>query len=96
MEYIQQLIKDASVERVLSANGNVYGIMVLGRGENLFFQENDKALICEIDAVDSLVFTKSIKNWSGYKKMNEAERNRVVELIKHYYKMAYKRDLHIA
>lgn len=96
MEYTQKLLKDATVDRFYTENGNMYGIMVLGRGENLFFQENDKALICEIDAIDSIIYAKSIKSWDGEKKMNGAEKNRVLELIKYYYKIVYKSNLQVA
>lgn len=88
-DYIDSLMKDKTVNRIIDEHKNVYGIRVLGRGENLFFQENDKALICEINAVEALVFTKSVKNWEGEKKMSAEEKERVLTLIKKYYAEVY-------
>lgn len=96
MDTIQKWKEDPTVERIKDSNGNMYGIRVIGRGEDLFFQENEKALLCVIDAIDSIIYVKSIKNWEGEKKMNEAEKNRVLALIKYYYKIVYKSDLHVA
>ena len=96
MDTIQRWKEDSTVERIKDGNGNVYSIRVIGRGEDLFFQENDKALLCVIDAIDSIIYAKSIKSWDGEKKMNGAEKNRVLELIKYYYKIVYKSNLQVA
>ena len=61
----------------------------MGRGENLFFQENERALICEIDAINGVIYSKSIKKWEGAKKMNTEEHNRIIALIATYYKESY-------
>lgn len=90
---IEQWLNDPSVERIKDDNSNIYAIRVLGRGENLFFQENGKALICEIDAINSILYTDSIKNWSGCKKMDKIEKDRVINLIKYYYLRVYKNNL---
>jgi hypothetical protein len=87
-KYIENLILDPTVNRFTDGETR-YGIRVLGRGENLFFQENDKALICQIDAVHSIVYSKTIKNWEGEKKMSEVEKHRVIELVEKYYKLVY-------
>lgn len=87
--YIDELKEDSTVNRLNDNQGNLYGIRVLGRGNNLFFQENEKALICEIDAVHAVIYTKSIKNWEGEKKMKTEERERVISLIVEYYKKIY-------
>lgn len=87
--YIEQLKENPTVNRLTDDNGNLYGIRVLGRGENLFFQENEKALICEIDATHATIYTKKIKNWDGEKKMSSIERDRVISLIVKYYKKVY-------
>jgi hypothetical protein len=88
-EYINGLMKDKTVNRIVDEHQNEYGIRVLGRGENLFFQENDKALICEINAVEGVIYTKSVKNWEGEKKMSAEEKERVLGLIKKYYAEVY-------
>jgi len=92
-KYIENLKNDNTINRVQDENGNLYGIRVLGRGNNLFFQENDKALICEIDAVHAVIFTKTIKKWEGEKEMSVEEKKRVTNLIQKYYKEVYNPDV---
>ncbi len=87
--YIEQLKGDPFVNRLKDNQENSYGIRVLGRGESLFFQENEKALICEIDAVNGVIYSKSIKNWEDERKMSPEERNRIIALIDKYYKEIY-------
>ncbi|MCG8537307.1 MAG: hypothetical protein MI808_19635 [Pseudomonadales bacterium] len=93
MSVIEKWKNDPTVSRYEDEHGNKYGIRVLGRGENLFFQENDKALVCVIDAVHSVIFEKSIKNWEGEKRMSKGERSRVSELIIQYYKKAINENV---
>jgi hypothetical protein len=92
-EYILELMNNPTVNRIADEAGNRYGIRVLGRGENLFFQENDKALICQIDAVNGVIFTKSIKNWEGQRRMDANEKSRVITLLEKYYKQVYNPDV---
>lgn len=92
-DYIEQLKKDESIETRTDHNGNVYRIRVLGRGENLFFQENDKCLLCEIDARNAIIFTKSIKKWEPNIKMSPEEKKRVIDLVEKYYKEVYNPDV---
>lgn len=88
-DYIEQLKGNPTVNRSIDNQGNSYGIRVLGWGENLFFQENERALICEIDAVSGTIYSKSIKNLEGEKKMSTEERDRIILLIAKYYKEIY-------
>ena len=88
-QYIENLKQSETVNRVKTEDGNIYGIRVLGRGENLFFQENDQALICQVDAVNSIIYTRSIKSWEGQKKMSQREKERVTALIEKYYQKVY-------
>jgi len=87
--YIKELKEDLTVNRWNDKEGNSYGIRVLGRGENLFFQENEKILFCDIDAAHAIIYVKSIKNWEGQKKMNAEERMCVIALIEKSYKEFY-------
>ena len=86
---IEELKQNKSIEKRFDSKGNIYRIRVLGNGNNLFFQENDNCLLCEIDAVHGVIFTKSIKKWEGKGKMSKTEKNRVIELIEKYYKEVY-------
>lgn len=93
MSLIEELFNDDSVSRETDENGNIYGIRILGRGENLFFQENDKGLICQIDAVHSAIFINTIRQWEGEKKMSDTEKNRVIALVKYYYSKYYNENV---
>ena len=85
--YLEELMKREDISRVTDEAGNKYGIRILGRGENLLFMENDKGLICTIDAVHGAIFTRSIRQWdSTGKKMSKKERERVIGLVEKYYK----------
>jgi len=94
MSVIEKWLNDSSVERFKDSSGNLYGIRVLGGGGNLFFQENEKALICEIDAINSVIYTSSVKCWSGYEKMSNSEKKRVLALIDCYYQQVYSKKIH--
>ena len=85
MSVIEKWKNDDTVVR-FKEGADCYGIRVIGRGDNLFFQENENALICDIDAVDAIIYARSIKNWDGQKKMQKSEKERVLSLIEKYYK----------
>lgn len=88
-KYFEDLMEKSNAA-LIEENGNVYAIRVMGRGENLFFRENDKALICQIDAEHGIIYKKSIKIWdSADEKMTKVERERVSELIYTLYKKVY-------
>ena len=89
MTIIDDLLRDTSIEKFKDKDNNVYSIKILGNGGNLYFQENDKGLICQINALVSMVFIKTIKNWEWHKNMNNNEIDRVSLLIKYYYKKVY-------
>lgn len=79
--YTDNLVKDGDT---------TYAIRVVGRGETLFFRENEKCLLCEIDAAHGVIYKKSIKIWdSTNEKMSKAEQERVASLILTYYKQVY-------
>lgn len=85
--YLEELMMREDISRVTDEAGNRYGIRILGRGENLLFMENDKGLICTMDAVHGAIFTRSIRQWdSTGKKMSKKERERVIGLVEKYYK----------
>lgn len=93
LSYFDYLLNDSSVHRTVDEKGNTYGIQILGRGENLFFQENDNYLICQIDAYPGVIYASSIKNWEGKGKMKKEEKERILLLIEKYYKMFYNPDV---
>ncbi len=90
MNYINELMQSGDVNFVFDNSGNKYGIKVLGRGTDLFFSENNRGLVCSIDAVQGIIYKSSIKIWNSNKeKMNKGEKERIANLIEKYYKQIY-------
>ena len=85
-DLIDRWMNEPTITRSLDDEGNIYGIRIIGRGEHLFFQENDDALICEIDAAHGVIYSRSVKDWNTKGKMKNDEKKRVVGLIEFYYK----------
>lgn len=87
---IDELKKDTrGVHRFTDKMGDAYGIRVLGRGENLFFQKNERAFICEIDAVNGFINAKSVKKWDDGNKIAGEEKDKVLEMLLYLYKRFY-------
>jgi hypothetical protein len=90
---IEELKKDSKRVHRVHKEGDDYGIRVLGRGENLFFQKNDKAFICQIDAVGGIIFGKSINNWDDGSKIRSDERKEVLNTLISLYKEFYSDEV---
>jgi hypothetical protein len=91
--YFEELMTDAGI-KLIHQDGNIYAIRVLGRGLNLFFRENEKGLICQIDAEHGVIYKRSIKLWdTTNKRMNPAEKERVFNLIFTFYQQFYNADV---
>ena len=43
---------------------NVYALAVIGRGEDLFFKENERGLICNINIITHEIFKNSVDIWA--------------------------------
>jgi hypothetical protein len=85
-DFFENLMTDLAIP-LIKEGGNIYAIRILSKGEDLFFRENDKALICTIDAVHGVIYKDSINGWdTPEKKMDNAEKERVVRLIYKFYK----------
>ena len=91
-DFIQELLNDDSIQKRIDTNGNVHRIHIIGRGENLFFQENEKYLFCLIEARHGVIYANSIKKWEPNEKMSPSEKARVARLIEKYYKEVYNPD----
>ena len=85
MGLIDELKTDTSIDRT-TIGSHSYAIRVLGRGEMLFFQEDENTLVCEIDAANAVIFSKSIKSWSNKTKISGAEKQRVISIIVELYR----------
>jgi len=77
--------------------GNVYKFLILGRGENVFFQKNDYSLFCSMDAIERVLFVESIKVWEeSNKKINKVEQKILADLIKEIYEYFYEKELRLS
>ena len=76
--------------------GNVYKFMVLGRGEDAFFQKNDGSLFCSVNAINQQLFVKSIKRWEeSHNIIGKEERKTLAKEIKSVYETFYKKELEL-
>ncbi|SFW57920.1 hypothetical protein [Chitinophaga sancti] len=76
-------------------DGNKYGLLILYRGETLFYQENDRALLCGIAARFAFINPETIAHWDDNTVINTEERATILEKIITLYKKAYKDDLQV-
>jgi len=74
-------------------DGFIYKMKILGRGEELFFQKNGSALICDISARFSVIEPKSIRRWDNGKKISDEEREVILTKIIELYEQAYQDKL---
>jgi len=86
-------INEESIEQHIDSEGNVYRIRILSKGENLFFQENDKYLFCSVNAEKAIIEVDSIRKWEPNKRMSPKEKARVVGLVEKYYRKVYHSDV---
>jgi hypothetical protein len=93
IDYITTLMNETQmVHRFTEEDGSTYGILVLGRGENLFFQQGQRAFICLIDAVHAEICSKSINKWNDGKKITPSEKSFIQNKLIHYYKLIYNQN----
>ncbi|WP_313492027.1 MULTISPECIES: hypothetical protein [Sphingobacterium] len=76
-------------------DGTTYKIKILGRGEELFFQKNDNALICDISARFAVIDPTSIKRWDNGSKIYDEEREAILVKIIELYEQAYQDKLEV-
>jgi uncharacterized protein YqkB len=94
MNLIEEL-RDEPNQNLIQECENVYSIRVYGRGLHLFFRENEKCLMCNIDAEHGAIYKKSICKWDlpDNLKMNKAEQERVTALIVKFYQQFYNSNV---
>lgn len=85
MGLIDDLKNDTSIDRT-TIGTHSYAIRVLGRGDMLFFQEDENALVCQIDASNAAIFSSSVNSWNNKASMSSDEKERVLSLIVVLYK----------
>jgi len=95
LTYLQELKNDGTTSEFADKTYGVIRLKTIYRGEGLYFQLNDRALICAISARDAMLSKKSIKRWDNGKVIEEQERDMILEIIKNYYPKAYLNELTI-
>lgn len=93
MNYVKEIKSTITGVYEIKDDGIIYKMKILGRGETLFFQQGDDALICDISARFAVIDPKSIKQWDNGNKISDEERMIIVDRIIEMYKQAYKDDL---
>lgn len=85
-EYIRELKIDKSTGKIIENNlFEGYKIRIIERGERLFYQQKEKALICEIQIRNGSIFSSSIKKWDDDSIVTEEEKRTILERIKSYF-----------
>ena len=92
---IDSLKNDFEKVHRFEESGELFGLLTLGRGENLFFQKGDKAFICDISARDSELDKSSIKKWDDGTKISLNQKKELAVKISDLYKKFYKDQLKI-
>lgn len=92
-EQINELVGSQSVQRFVDEDGTSIGLLILNRGEQMFYQEDGRAFICEISARFGIVYLNSIRKWNTKKKITEEEKTNVVKRLKKFYPLAYKDEV---
>lgn len=96
MKYVKEIKSTITgAHEFTDEDATTYKVKILGRGEELFFQKGDNALICDISARFALIDPKSIKSWDNKHKISDDERTTLLTKIIELYKKAYKDDLEI-
>ena len=71
-------------------NSNRIKLLILGRGEDLFFQFNERSIFCVIDSVEYILYSKSIKVWEETReKITADERTKLIDSIITAYEKFY-------
>lgn len=67
-----------------------YAIRVLGRGENLFFQKNNKAYLIQIDAIHGVIYSYGIQSLDKDRGIRKAEKEQILPMILFLYQKFYE------
>jgi hypothetical protein len=61
-----------------------FRIRTLARGEQAFYQQNERALLLEISARSNIIFRKSIRWWDTGEAVTDEERDLIVKRLVDY------------
>ncbi|HDS1154188.1 TPA: hypothetical protein QDZ66_005044 [Pluralibacter gergoviae] len=93
LECIKELRQDSSVYSYQDKVLGVVRIKVIYRGERLYFQIKDRAIICIISARDAMLSKKSLKKWDSGEKIDSDEVELLCNTIQKYYAKSYSDEL---
>lgn len=92
-EHIQEL-KNNKEKTFEVLNDNIIShMLILNRGEQLFYQEGDKAFICEISVKYDIVISDSIKKWDNGEKITSQEKEQIKRNIAKFFLDNYKTNM---
>lgn len=81
-QYMKELKEELqSAYRLELVDGGDCFIRILNRGEELFYFQAGKGLICEISAAHSLIYAQSIKKWDDGTKIGIKEKEAILNNI---------------
>jgi hypothetical protein len=95
-EYIQQLKQKMVTDReptVSTENGEACFIRILHRGEQLFYQQGEKALICEISTTHGRCYVDSIRKWDDGSKISDDEKTVIYKRISNWWLVMQKESI---
>jgi hypothetical protein len=85
MEQVEELKKSNKINYKEDEFGK-FRISVINRGEQLYYEVDDKAFICQILILPQItLFTKSLKKWDNKKAISDVERSKFYDRIKQYF-----------
>ncbi len=86
-EALREMMLAAPVDEFVATEGSdEYRIRVLGRGESVFYQQNERALFVEVLAGSGTIFAASIRCWDNGKKISDRDRAKVIERLSDFMK----------
>ena len=89
-EHIQVMKRDKEKLFTFNNNNKTCNLKILNRGEQLFYQEDERAFICEISVMDDVVFSGSIKKWDSGEKITVQEKEQIKQSIEKFFMDNYQ------
>ena len=84
-DYIRSLKEDPYCGlRVSVSDAEEYRIRTVSRGEQAFYQQNDRALLIDISSVHNAISRKSIRRWDDGTLVSASERDVIVQRMVDY------------
>lgn len=76
-------------------DGNRLGVQVIGRGEYMEFEMNDKKILVMIEILHAEIIGSSVTKWEDGKRIKPADRPHILSLIKKGYELFYARGAEV-